>query len=415
MSLILAHHSVDQIIPITPEVTNLYTRLTTEISRLVSPQHALLFAEPKTVKNTIDWYAEGKEFTPWKDLSEVKQKEALQVIQSTLVDITSAARLHPRSLLSRSLPACGCFPSLEDVYIVDGRPVLTKWGYREVNGFYNPLANHTTKITQQARRLLWSHFPWITALVALFLGVVTSLLWNIYHHSNKSCYATYPLLKDVEEALKTQDQNKDLTNKQGALLNALEVLKQQCKIPSIQPLKPQDAPELGVLPDATKVPDVPTVPPIEKLPNIEAPKQQEIPQPKPTPQPQKKVDFPKDAWDKKDKSMLNGCWHLTTPLKLVTRGAGIWTPVESWKVCFNQSGNGNQTIVKSDNTSCHGPVSAYFQGEQLIIKQPGNCNGSFFLVQGTQVCTRVSDTEARCLYNDDDRPSGNRVPGIFKR
>lgn len=415
MSLILAHHSVDQIIPITPEVTNLYTRLTTEISRLVSPQHALLFAEPKTVKNTIDWYAEGKEFTPWKDLSEVKQKEALQVIQSTLVDITSAARLHPRSLLSRSLPACGCFPSLEDVYIVDGRPVLTKWGYREVNGFYNPLANHTTKITQQARRLLWSHFPWITALVALFLGVVTSLLWNIYHHSNKSCYATYPLLKDVEEALKTQDQNKDLTNKQGALLNALEVLKQQCKIPSIQPLKPQDAPELGVLPDATKMPDVPTVPPIEKLPNIEAPKQQEIPQPKPTPQPQKKVDFPKDAWDKKDKSMLNGCWHLTTPLKLVTRGAGIWTPVESWKVCFNQSGNGNQTIVKSDNTSCHGPVSAYFQGEQLIIKQPGNCNGSFFLVQGTQVCTRVSDTEARCLYNDDDRPSGNRVPGIFKR
>ncbi|EHD14961.1 hypothetical protein CIN_08930 [Commensalibacter intestini A911] len=375
----------------------------------------LLFAEPKTVKNTIDWYAEGKEFTPWKDLSEVKQKEALQVIQSTLVDITSAARLHPRSLLSRSLPACGCFPSLEDVYIVDGRPVLTKWGYREVNGFYNPLANHTTKITQQARRLLWSHFPWITALVALFLGVVTSLLWNIYHHSNKSCYATYPLLKDVEEALKTQDQNKDLTNKQGALLNALEVLKQQCKIPSIQPLKPQDAPELGVLPDATKMPDVPTVPPIEKLPNIEAPKQQEIPQPKPTPQPQKKVDFPKDAWDKKDKSMLNGCWHLTTPLKLVTRGAGIWTPVESWKVCFNQSGNGNQTIVKSDNTSCHGPVSAYFQGEQLIIKQPGNCNGSFFLVQGTQVCTRVSDTEARCLYNDDDRPSGNRVPGIFKR
>lgn len=411
MSLILAHHSVDQITPITPEVTNLYTQLTTEISQFVSPQHALLFAEPKTIKNIINWHAEGKEFTPWKELSEAKQKEALQVMQSTLVDITSAARLHPRSILSRSLPACGYFPSLEDVYIVDGRPVLTKWGYRGINGFYNPLANHKTKITQQARRLLWSNFPWITALVALFFGVLTSLFWNIYHHSDKACYATYPLVKDVEEALKTQDQNEGLINKRNALLNALEVLRQQCKIPPIQPLKPQDAPELGVLPDAPKVPEVPTVPPIEKLPNIETPKQQEVQKP----QPQKKVDFPKDAWDKKDKSMLKGCWHLTTPLKLVVRGAGIWTPVESWKVCFNQSGNGNQTIVKADKTSCNGPVSAYFQGEQLVIKQPGNCNGSFFLVQGTQVCTRVSDTEARCLYNDDDRPSGNKVPGIFKR
>ncbi|MDI2113697.1 hypothetical protein [Commensalibacter nepenthis] len=371
MKLMLAHHPLNQLSPLDSEITQSYKELTADISQLVSPEHALLFAEPKMVNDIVYWYADGQEAIPWKALSKAKQKEVLQVIRSILADMTSVAYLYPRSHLSRSLPNCGCFPSQEYIYLVDGRPVITAWGYSGDNGLYNPLANEKIKISQKIRQCIGSRFPWVTALIALFVGILTALLWNIYHHIDKACYGAYPQIQEVEDALKDQNKNQELKNKQDGLSNTLVLSKKQCHIPPVHPLKSEETPQIAPL--------------------------------------------RKDAWEKKDKSMLNGCWHLTTPLNLVVRETGVQAPVKTWQVCFDNSGKGNQTITKIDNISCRGPILASFEGDQLIIKQPENCRGGFNLVQGTQVCTRLNDKEATCLYKDDDVLNSKGVTGTFER
>ncbi|CAI3938185.1 unnamed protein product [Commensalibacter communis] len=371
MTLILTHHPSDQFTLLNPEMAGLYKTITAEISQFVSPQHALLFAEPKMINEMLYWYAEGEEVVPWRALSEAKQKQVIQVIQSMLIDISKVAHLHPNSLLLRFFPNYGYFPSSEYIYLVDGHPVITVWGYSGGNGFYNPLINEQSNISRKTRLLLWSKFPWVTALLALFTGVLTSLLLSIYHHSDQVCYATYPKIQEVKEALNGQNKNQALNKKQDELSKSLVLLKKQCKIPPVRSLEPQQTPKLTPL--------------------------------------------PKEAWEKKDKSMLNGCWHLTTPLKLVARGTDKWTPIKIWQVCFDNSGGGNQIITTMDDITCQGPLSASFQGDKLVIKQPENCKGGFNLVRGTQICTRSNDKEATCLYKDDDVRGGKGVIGIFKR
>lgn len=413
MVVVLSRQNIQQLTSLCDREVGLYDRLAHEVSSIVGPEHAVIFARPEYTNDVVRWSAEGQDFTPWNKLNSTQQESLLQATQSILSDIQQQMQDHPKSLMAQHFDQYRQIPDLDHLYAVDGKPVLTGWGYAGEKGSYDPLASMLVSV-QPKRSNKWLNFPWITALVALFLGVLTSLLWNIYHHSDKVCYATYPLVKDVEDALKAQDQNKDLTNKRNDLLKALELLRQQCKIPPVQPLNPVEVPDLPPLPEEPKSPEVPPVSEPEKLPNEETPKKQDIPQPKPTPQPDKQGDLSKDSWNKKDKSMLDGCWKLTTHLELYEQRffGSSHQPVTNWSLCFNSNGVGKQVLTRRDGGTCSGPLNVQFQGSQLILNQPTDCQGAFHLIPGKNVCNRVNDKEAQCTYIDAE---GHQSTGTFKR
>ncbi|CAI3922200.1 unnamed protein product [Commensalibacter communis] len=410
MVVVLSRQTNDQLTPLCDREVGLYDRLVQEISRVTSPEHAALFARPEHSHDAVRWSAEGQEFTPWNKLNSTQQEKLLQATQSILLDIRSEIQDHPNMMIAQHFDQYRQIPSLDYLYAVDGKPVLTGWGYSGEKGSYDPLASVLSSV-QPNQKNRWLVFPWVTALTALSAGILTSLLWNMYYHSDKVCYATYPLAKDVEDALKEQDNNQALNKKNDQLLKSLELLKKQCKIPPVQPLEPQEVPELNPLPEDPKVPDLPPVSETEPLPDQNTPKKQDIPQPKP----EKKADLPKDAWDKKDKSMLNGCWHLTTHLELYEQRLFRMShqPVTNWTLCFNSSGGaGRQVLTRKDGGTCTGPLNVQFQGNQLVLNQPTDCQGAFHLIPGRNVCTRINDKEANCTYIDAE---GHRSTGTFKR
>lgn len=405
MKLILAQHSLDQLVPLCQKNRDQDYDFLHKLALQVSPQHAALFAKPNDVKDQIYWETEGKKAVPFHSLPEVQQQETIRVIQSILVDIASIARLHPKEQWSRNFAFYSCIPSLDYVYVVDGRPVLTGWGYVGVNGFYDLLKNKTIQIKQQAQRLFWLRFPWITALFALFIGVLISLLWNIAQHTDNACY----LEKEMQSVVKEQEQNQALLKKRDDLQNSIQTYKKQCQLPVINPLAPLDVPEIVPLPQEPPTPALPPVSEAGKLPNTN-----NIPKQKLPPKPEKKEDLPKDSWNKKDISMLNGCWRLTTPMNLQNLITNQPIPIQSWSVCFDKSGNGYQTITTKANKTCKGPVKAYFRGSEIIMTHPARCSGDFPVMQGTNVCRYENDREAQCVYTDNQHTVKPRQ-GLFKR
>ncbi|EUK18884.1 hypothetical protein [Commensalibacter papalotli (ex Servin-Garciduenas et al. 2014)] len=378
MNLILAQHSLGQLFSLykkTPEQDQEFIR---EVSWKVSLQHAALFAKPNFIKDTIYWHSEGQNTVSLQSLSKAQQQEIIEIIQLILIDIASIARLHPNDKWSRSFSLCSCFPSLDYVYVVDGRPVITGWGYAGENGFYDPLQGETVTIKKQTQRFLWLKFPWVTALVALFMGVLISLLWHVTQHSDKTCNVQYTSALEVEGALRAQDKNQELNKKRDILLQSLKNLDTQCKVPPVHTQQPQNTPELK-------------------------------------PKSQQTIDLPKESWNKKEVSMLDGCWNLTTPLTLVSRQSKKIVPVKTWQVCFNEAGKGNQAITMMNGVSCKGPLAARFEGTKIILEQPKNCDGEFTLVKGNHTCTRINDQEASCIYKDEEQKDSHGSVGIFKR
>ncbi|MDI2090173.1 hypothetical protein [Commensalibacter oyaizuii] len=410
MVLILNHHDLEDYKPLCNQDRQFHDKVIHEIATLIGPKHASIFASPRYQEAKVFWCVDGQQIYPWKNLSTAQQKETLTFIHSVLNDIALIINQYPKTLLFQYINRYYLFPSLNNIYVVDGVPVITSWGYAGATDYCDPL------LLVHNNRKLWrilTYFPWLTSLLSLSFGLCAAVIWHGLHHNNKTCYKDYPCNKDVKAALDTEKQSDDLKRHRDQLLNQFAGLKKQCQIPVVPPIAPQ------VLPDNTSVPDLPQMPELsvplpQTIPKFSPPSKQADIKPPPVEKPKKKVDLPKSEWDKKNISMLAGCWHLTTRMDLVEMPSRRNTPVTNWSVCFDKGGLGTQTITKSDGKTCNGQVKAYFKGNQMVIEQPQNCKGGFFLLQGTQACTRINDYEARCVYTDNRHMLKERT-GIFKR
>lgn len=418
MVLVLSRQNSDQLTPLFERKGDLYHQIREEITHYVSAEHAHIFAQPEYSNKIVRWNTEGQTSLAWKDLDEKQRQQLLIAIRSILSDIDAIIDAHPHSSLAQFFDKCRQFPSLDCVYAVDGRPVITAWGYAGENGSYDPLADIPKK-PKKMRFMNWSYFPWLTALIALFFGLIASLIWANRDLAGKSCLAVYPPSSQVKEALKAQHKNNQLMIKRNQLLDMWNSLIKQCQIPPVKPLVPVEPPKIDPLEAPSQLPDLPPVQDSPTLPTMDSVQKKNIPKPlppPPSPQPKadKKVDLPKESWNKKDTSMLNGCWHLTTHLELYQRKLFFTShqPVTNWSLCFSPNSIGRQVLTRADGGTCNGPLRAGFQGDQLVLNQPEDCQGDFHLIPGKNVCNRLNDHEARCTYIDEE---GHQSTGIFKR
>ena len=123
-----------------------------------------------------------------------------------------------------------------------------------------------------------------------------------------------------------------------------------------------------------------------------------------------------DRWEKKDLSMLKGCWQLGHDAPVshhFANGPARRATAKAGQICFGNDGNGSheQTMVDPSGTwHCKAPVTASFANNgTLVTKQPtGVCEGSPPAVWAAMqlACRRVSDATAICQGADKD---GGRV------
>lgn len=165
------------------------SQLRAAIARRLGPEVADVFAVPQRNEDgdTVDWYApKPGTVVPWSAATESERDQARQQLLEvrerieTLARAMQAETLPERQVFGRLLAQMVQFPDDQDVHLVDGRPVLTFWGFVKDKAAVgsDPLRNldrHRVTPLAPARRPWWH---WLL-LALLLLLLLISLLWAL--------------------------------------------------------------------------------------------------------------------------------------------------------------------------------------------------------------------------------------------
>lgn len=118
----------------------LQLRETLRLRRQQEIADCLAIPQPNETGDRLDWYAPGEgKVTSWMAAGEAERDAALEQLQTCL---TTVATLSERALASESaalqrfgalLAKAFQFPAANYVYLVDGRPVITFWGFINID------------------------------------------------------------------------------------------------------------------------------------------------------------------------------------------------------------------------------------------------------------------------------------------
>lgn len=204
------------------------TQLRVAMRSQIGVEVADTFAIPKRNESgdRIDWYAPFDGLVvPWTSATEDERAGALQALQAMRERVLSAGqRLQAesdseRQVFGRLLQHVMTFPDDQHVYLVDGKPVLTFWGFRrhDAPGVVDSLAllaASEKKVapvnvepaaaieTAQGRR-----WPWWLWLLLLLLLLIPLLFWY------RSCSELPTLGSPIIEPTKPSAQLPDKTPK----------------------------------------------------------------------------------------------------------------------------------------------------------------------------------------------------------
>ncbi|TVS00319.1 MAG: hypothetical protein EA406_00865 [Rhodospirillales bacterium] len=121
---------------------------------------------------------------------------------------------------------------------------------------------------------------------------------------------------------------------------------------------------------------------------------QEPPAP-PPPQP----DIRQDQWDRRDVSLLEGCWDLDSNFETVQPG-NVRHPVRSWSMCFDANGQGRQEFrAFRDQRPCSGGVRGQFSGTgdlNINFTENARCRPGGEIIRRNATCTLRPDGRAAC-------------------
>ena len=380
--------------------TDCYEQLKAILQQKLGADHAALLAEPQhnAEGNSVDWYAEGSgPAVPLTELSE-PEAQALRAQAGALAadiaglanDMTADAQAR-QALSGQLLRIALQHPADEDIWSVNGKPVLINWGFApgsvgaqpqdltRLGGVLPPAppapvaAPVPVPVAPRSGCL-----PWLLPLLLLLL-----LLWLLG--------AALGLLPSPlpagcmpvdRSALEAEKQKAAANEDQLALLwRQLQERAALCKpvtppvtppTPKVEPKKEeakQPEPEVvepffGETPveppkvaEAPKPQPKPKPEPKQEPPKVEPPKQEP---PKPAPKKNDNLAIPEDAAKKNDLTFLEGCWTSETGLYSHPSNEPIIA-----EYCFDKSGKGRRFVRERNGQVCSGSASARFQGNQL--------------------------------------------------
>lgn len=138
-------------------------------------------------------------------------------------------------------------------------------------------------------------------------------------------------------------------------------------------------------------PDLPDLPALLPLPE---------PPPAPLPDVAPGEELSEDMLREGNVEALSGCWALESVFITHDVDTGRPTEFRDWTVCFDQSGQGSQTMRGSDGSVCEGPVSGGFPGDgTLSIIEPADlvCDNGMTIFRRETTCSVDPSGRAACL------------------
>ncbi|MDE0047540.1 MAG: hypothetical protein OXU19_17055 [bacterium] len=143
------------------------------------------------------------------------------------------------------------------------------------------------------------------------------------------------------------------------------------------------------------------------------------PPPPPSPEPPPDPDrLDAEKWQEGDITLLEGCWSLASDYSVEDVETGEVTDVETWEMCFDVHGRGNQEIVMSDNRTCSEPVTAAFAEDgRLRIDDRGDvhCSDRSYIYRRVMTCDLEPGGEAACQSRQPERGGSGSYVRIVRR
>jgi hypothetical protein len=365
--------------PIYRAAEQIRTLLHKELGESVSQVFAVPVRNDKT--NQIDWYSSvNGDILSFNQLSPEQQSSVKTKITECFSQIdtfrdrlrneigTDAAKTY-----ASLLDSAKSFPSDDQIFVIDGKPVITFWGFKEsllskADGSKAQLgipvlppltgsgvgsetintngANASLIQPAEPKKSVWQRYGWWLVLAILLLLGIPAIL--------KSCSTDFPLYKP-----KVDNAN--------------------CPVVS----------ETTSPPKAECAPDVAVVPPVEKVPV--PPEPEVVPLPPPPP-PQV---LSQKALEQNDLSVFEGKWVLTSELHVIGTGEKVIIDFDMGK-----GGNGSARLYNKSDGVCSGAATVSIKGSKNFIVKQGrlNCSArkSFWDPDTYNCSVRPNLTQADC-------------------
>lgn len=404
----------------------------------------LAIPQPNESGDRIDWYAplEG-DVVPWSAATAEEKTHAynqLETMHAQLGNTSAAmrgdAQSREKQIFGRLLEKTVNFPDDNHVYLVDGKPVITFWGFTDHAGTYDhdpllclrpaapsaaapvtplappPLAAAVPLAVVQKSR--WWRWLWLLLLPLLLLLLLFLL---------RACAPTVELPLGLDRidlpGLPAVDvRGINVTGHGGvATGDGIALDGQQQDDPAADG---QEPPAAGTGEDGIPAPDEPEAPAQEPPPPTDEAAEQEPPaeppqeQPQPRKQPPGKdvpqdLSIPPQALETGSTEFLNGNWNA---------GAGIQDAQTGKPMQLDygfKDGKGQVKVRRGDGVECSGPVSAAMQGGKLAINNQGQaaCNDGSSYKLPDVVCSPDARSAADCTgsYENQKFPMSMRQAG----
>jgi hypothetical protein len=374
----------------------------------------------------IDWYAPlagdvvppGSQTDDERADAERQARDMQARLREAATTVAATAVSRDERLFADLLSAAAEFPDNGHVYIVNGRPVVTFWGFthiglHETRWHVLPQATTPTAATAAAATPTAEPPPvaapvpppprprWIFprglmgCLPLLLLGLLLAgLLWGL-----RGCApgVVEPFIAKVEPYLPWTPPPPTPTP-----VSPSPDVPPEAGVPTPPPgvaVVPEEAPDATspapVTPESTPdtAPEPPPVPPV-KPPSPRPPPPPPPPPPEPaTPPEPRPLVIPDAAGRQGSVDFMEGRWRSKTGLVETRSGQPVVVDYS-----FDRNGNGHTTIHQKNGTVCEGPARARMEGPRLVIDEledPRCSDGSRFNRSHVE-CTMGAGGQAMC-------------------
>lgn len=356
-----------------------HAALMAEITSHLSAAHAAVLAAPSQADGRLSWTAPGNRARGFADLPAQDRQALTRALGSILSDIRRLAESGAAPAVAAAWPLLGEVPELGHLWAVDGRPVLSAWGFAP--GAASRPAGLLARYDDGIRWIAQPRPPWgawgaaggTLAALALAAGLLLPALGARLFPPLQQCRADPAQL--------------------ALLMDASAASSRQLQLETELALLQQEAGRRRMLCPLPAAPTPATAPPPPR------------------------AELPQQRWEQGDLAMLEGCWRRISNMATREIATGRVLDVAEWRMCFDRSGTGRQSLVWNDGERCEGPLQASFAQSRMLIAEPAQCVGaSRTLVVGRYSCERQSDTVADCERTDLSGPNAGRsTPGRFTR
>lgn len=166
-------------LPASHDLSAWHQALTAALAARLTPAHAGLLAVPVRGEAGITWFAPGIAVRRFTELSADDRERLSRAAGTMLSDIRRLAESGTAPTVAAAWPALRSVPDLGHLFAVDGRPVLSGWGFAPPAGGSGPLASLDDGVAwRPSPRWPWrSYAGALAALAALALFAGLLLPW----------------------------------------------------------------------------------------------------------------------------------------------------------------------------------------------------------------------------------------------